>query len=169
MRSGPENVTTGAKGWRRGEGGRAGYAPYNATPERNHWLGTATGSLPPHEAPRFGRLRLPQLGAGGSRNGSVKRPDARRGCIFLRSLQPGHLTLVGIRTSGPYRVYLCGARGGPRARRRRRRSLPAAGAMVAQLLLLSLPVQLLQAVQSQSMLERFQVHRPASSTWKRTQ
>ena len=38
-----------------------------ATPERNHWLGTATESLPPHEAPRFGRLRLPQLGAGVSR------------------------------------------------------------------------------------------------------
>ena len=97
----PQQAQTG---WRRGEGGRAGYAPYNATPERNHWLGTATGSLHPHEAPRFGRLRLPQLGAGLSRNGSVELPDARRGGIFLRSLQPGHLTLVGIRTSGPYRV-----------------------------------------------------------------
>ena len=31
------------------------------------------------------------------------RPEARRGGIFLRSLQPGHLTLVGICTSGPYR------------------------------------------------------------------
>ena len=82
-----------------------GYAPYNATPERNHWLGTAAGSLHPHEAPRFGRLRLPQLGAGVSRNGSVKLPDARRGGIFLQSLQPGHLTRVGIRTSGPYSTY----------------------------------------------------------------
>eukprot|EP01043_Picozoa_sp_COSAG02_P058681 COSAG02_NODE_7345_length_3053_cov_9.087339_3_plen_97_part_00 len=65
-----------------------------------------------HEAPRFGRLRLPQLGAGVSRNGFVKGPDARRGGIFLRSLQPGHLTLVGKFAhrvlSRPYRrVYLC--------------------------------------------------------------
>ena len=52
---------------RRGEGGRAGYAPYDAIPERNHWLGTAAGSLAPHEAPRF---------VGLFRNGSVKRPDA---------------------------------------------------------------------------------------------
>ena len=42
----------------------SGYAPHYATSERNHRLGTATGSLPVHEAPRFGRLRLPQLGAG---------------------------------------------------------------------------------------------------------
>ncbi len=41
--------------------------------------------------------------------------------------------------------------------------------MVAQLLLLSLPAQLLYAAQSQSALESFQVHRPAASTWKRTQ
>ena len=77
-----------ATGWRRGEGGRAGYA-HNATPERNHWLDTGTGSLLPHEAPHFGRLRLPQLGAGVSRNGAVK------GLWFLRSLQPGHLTVRG--------------------------------------------------------------------------
>ena len=89
-------------------GYKQGYAPHNTTPERNHWLDTGTGSLLPHEAPRFGRLRLPQLGAGVSRNGSVKRPDARRGGIILRSLQPGHLTLVGIRTSGPYRVCASG-------------------------------------------------------------
>ncbi len=92
-----------------------GYAPYNAIPERNHWLGIATGSLAPHEAPRFGRLRLPQLGAGLSRNGSVKRPDAHRGGIFLRSLQPGHLTLVGICTSRPYRARV-GRGAPPRAR-----------------------------------------------------
>lgn len=57
-------LTAGAKGWRRGEGGRAGYAPHYATRERNHRLATATGSLPVHEAPRFGRLRLPQLERG---------------------------------------------------------------------------------------------------------
>ena len=46
-----------------------------------------------------------------SRNGSVKLPDARRGGILLQSLQPGHLTQVGIRTSGPYRVCaIAGAR-----------------------------------------------------------
>eukprot|EP01043_Picozoa_sp_COSAG02_P031588 COSAG02_NODE_2068_length_9943_cov_5.977245_13_plen_152_part_00 len=67
-------------------GERASYAPHYATRERNHRLGTATGSLPAHKAPRFGRLRLPQLGAGGSRNGSVKGLDAPRGGIFLRSL-----------------------------------------------------------------------------------
>ena len=81
-------LTAGAKGWRRGEGGRAGYAPHYATRERNHRLATATGSLPVHEAPRFGRLRLPQLGAGVSRNGSVKRLDAHRGGIFY-----GHYNL----------------------------------------------------------------------------
>ena len=105
-----------------GEGGRAGYAPHYAIPERNHRLGTGTGSLPPHEAPRFGRLRLPQLGAGVSRNGSVKRPSGRPPragaaayTIVLRSLQPGHLTLVGIRTSGPYRVCAAFAARRPRA------------------------------------------------------
>ena len=32
----------------------------------------------------------------------VIRTPGRRGIIFLRSLQPGHLTQVGICTSGPY-------------------------------------------------------------------
>ena len=85
---------------RRGEGGRAGYAPHYAernhrlgtatgpTPERNHRLGTATGPLPVHEAPRFGRLRLPQLGAGVSRNGSVERRTPTMAAYFY-----GHYNL----------------------------------------------------------------------------
>ena len=77
----------------------------NAPNQRNQCSELLEGTLCGAEAPRFGRLRLPQLGAGGSRNGSVKLPDARRGAIFLWSFQPGHLTVVagirGICTSGP--------------------------------------------------------------------
>ena len=78
-------LIAGAKGWRRGEGGRAGYAPHYATRERNHRLATATGSLPVHEAPRFGRLRLPQLGAVVSRNGSVKLPVTPAAAAYFYS------------------------------------------------------------------------------------
>ena len=58
-------------------------------------------SLSAPAAGKASELRLPQLGAGGSRNGSVKLPDARRGAIFLWSFQPGHLTQDGVCTSGP--------------------------------------------------------------------
>ena len=57
-------------------------------------------NLLPHEAPRFGRLWL--------RGFPVTAPlSVHHGGIFLRSLQPGHLTLVGIRTSGPHRRRVC--------------------------------------------------------------
>ena len=85
-----------------GEARAAEQATHRTTPSPSATTGSALAQGPC--PPTSGRLRLPQLGAGVSRNGSVKRPDAHRGGIFLQSLQPGHLTLVGIRTSGPYRV-----------------------------------------------------------------
>ena len=70
-------------GWRRGEGGRPGYAPYYATPERNPWLDTDTGSLPP---------------TGGSRNGrparlSFRTRAARRHTRYMAAYFYGHYNL----------------------------------------------------------------------------
>ena len=66
------------------------------------------GTLCRAEAPRFGRLRLPQLGAGLLRSGADLLLDAPRAALSTQSYQPGHLTQGGLCTSGPQRVCEAG-------------------------------------------------------------
>ena len=76
----------------------------NAPNQRNQCSGLPMGTLCRAEAPRFGRLRLPQLGAGLLRSGADLLLDAPRVALSTQSFQPGHLTQGGVCTSGPPRV-----------------------------------------------------------------
>ena len=73
----------------------------NAPNQRNQCSELPEGTLCRAEAPRFGRLRPPQLGAGLLRSGADLLLDAPRVALSTQSYQPGHLTQVGVCTSGP--------------------------------------------------------------------
>ena len=82
-------------GWRRGEGGRPGYAPYYATPERNPWLDTDTGSLPPTKSRAEGAAgdRSEERGFPATAPFSFRTRAAAAAYVYMAAYFYGHYNL----------------------------------------------------------------------------